>query len=135
MSGKKREREVPFGLEHEDWDGEDVEDDKSDWERRIVSNALGCMQPDEPKFPIEASEITISDSPDHVIIPSQPHRGSQGGESATVWLSGSLRHQLSTGRPPGKPQTIILPSRLQPSLSPLYPPTLLELTVLFFLSL
>lgn len=108
---------------------------KQDTHNRERAEQIARQQPDEPKFPIEASEITISDSPDHVIIPSQPHRGSQGGESATVWLSGSLRHQLSTGRPPGKPQTIILPSRLQPSLSLLYPPTLLELTVLFFLSL
>lgn len=38
------------------------------------------------EVPNEASEITISDSPDHVILPPQPHRGSQGGESARVWL-------------------------------------------------
>ena len=57
-----------------------------DTHNRERAEQTARQQPDEPKFPIEASEITISDSPDHVILPPQPHRGSQGGESATVWL-------------------------------------------------
>ena len=59
---------------------------EQDTHSRERAEQIARHQPDEPKFPIEASEIAISDSPDHVILPSQPHRGSQGGESARVWL-------------------------------------------------
>ena len=41
---------------------------EQDTHSRERAEQIARHQPDEPKFPIEASEIAISDSPDHVIL-------------------------------------------------------------------